>query len=208
MSDFVPEERIAARAADTLRSYQRKAGCRIEPPINVDLIAEMLFDFKWDYEPLDDPKTLAALHAQSRVVKLNEVHVDRFREKPGLERYTKAHESGHWMLHVDQAVLGFGALPGLSQKERILCRDGSKARIERQADLFAAHLLMPTDLFVNVARQHDLLRWKSLYDLARTFDVTISALTVRLERLGMIHVDEEGQIHRSKAERFGQQTLF
>jgi len=209
MDDFVPEARIEARAAQTLRAYRRETSRRIEPPVDVDLVAELLFGFRWDYERLDDDETLAALHARDRIVKLNETHADLFGRKPGLERYTKAHEAGHWMLHVDQAVMGLGTLSGLSQEERILCRSGnSKARIETQADLFAAHLLMPEDLFVSAARQHDLQSWASLYDLADTFDVTISALKIRLERLDLIHVDESGQIHRSEAERHGQRSLF
>lgn len=206
--DFIPYQRIERLTADTLRAYQRETGSPLELPVDIDLIGEMLYGIVWEYDLLDDPKTLAALFAGSRTVKLNDLHAKRFREKPGFERFTKAHEIGHWILHVDQAVLGFGCLPGLERRERVLCRNGAERPMERQADLYAAALLMPTDLLIKAARAYDLCRWPELYALAEAFDVTITALKIRLERLGLIHVSDDGVIYRSREERYGQQRLF
>ena len=49
--------------------------------------------------------------------------------------------------------------------------------------------------FVPIAEAYDLLQWKSLYELAKLFDVTISALCVRLAHLGLSYVDEQGRLH-------------
>lgn len=207
-TEFVPYQRIERFAADTLRTFQRMTGNPIQLPIDIDIIGELLYGIVWEYALLDDPKILAALYAGSRTVKINELHAPTFKEKSGFERFTKAHEIGHWIMHVDQAVLGIDCLPGLEREERVLCRDGTKNSIEYQADYFAASLLMPADLVIDLSRTKDLCNWPDLYAIAESFDVTITALKVRLERLGLIHVGDDGVIHRSKEEKHGQQRLF
>lgn len=205
---FIPYQKIEQLAADTLRDFQRKTGNPIELPIDIDIIGELLYGIVWEYALLDDPKILAALFAGSRTVKINELHAPIFKDKSGFERFTKAHEIGHWILHVDQAVLGIDCLPGLEREERILCRNGTKSAIEHQADYYAASLLMPTNFIIEVARTKDLCHWPALYAIAESFDVTITALKIRLERLGLIYVSDDGVIHRSKEESHGQQRLF
>jgi len=91
-------------------------------------------------------------------------------------RFTIAHEIGHHFLHSDGAT--------------VLCRaadvDQSEeaARLkERQANRFAAELLMPEDL----VREHaggD----ADVADLARTFDVSPIAMAYRLVNLDILNV--------------------
>ena len=50
-----------------------------------------------------------------------------------------------------------------------------------------------------IAEQYDLGEWKSLYELAKLFDVTISALCVRLAHLGLSYVDENGHLQAPPA---------
>jgi hypothetical protein len=59
-----------------------------------------------------------------------------------------------------------------------------------------------------VAKGRDLLRWPTLYDLARQFQVSITAMKIRLETLGLIYVSEDRQIHPSRVEYLGQGRLF
>lgn len=77
----------------------------------------------------------------------------------------------------------------------------------RQANRYAAALLMPRDLVLRTIDGIDLTTWPVLYRLAERFEVTVTALRIRLEGLGLLHVAADGTIHRSKAEHLGQQQL-
>jgi hypothetical protein len=57
------------------------------------------------------------------------------------------------------------------------------------------------------ARQYDLLSWPSLYELRRVFDVTISALCVRLAQFNLNFVDARGHLHPSREQYLGQMAL-
>lgn len=222
----ITREKAEDRAYAVLASYYGAKMSSLEPPIDVEMIGEAHFDLKWEWDVIDDsilPKSfssaplgsmviLAGLYPRSKRVVLNEKHVALFQEKPGLERFTKGHEIGHWVLHIDQGVLNnlplfdYDGNEG-SKPEAIICRDGDDTWIERQANWFAAGLLMPKDLFLRKASPLDLQRWQSRYELAERFGVTISAVGVRLGQSGLSYVDEKGDIHRSKAERSGQMAL-
>jgi hypothetical protein len=88
--------------------------------------------------------------------------------------------------------------------------DGQDAPEVRSAvDRYQSALLMPEWLIRDAAQSFDLLRWPDLYRLAELAQVTISNLTVRLQRLGMIYLrDGDKRIYRSKDEFTGQGSLF
>lgn len=88
--------------------------------------------------------------------------------------------------------------------------DGQDAPEVRSAvDRYQSALLMPAWLVQEAAGRFDLLRWTDLYRLAELAQVTISNLTVRLQRLGLIYLrDGDKRIYRSKDEFTGQGTLF
>lgn len=215
MSVFIPRPRIERLAAEALREYARRSGIRLAPPVDVDRIGEVLFDLAWEYDMLADPSTLAALFPRGRLVRLNELHVARFTAKPGLERFTKGHEIGHWVLHADPGMRGHPDLGlGVAQEEvndrvePVFCRDGSKDATETQADMYAASLLMPIDLLLPVLRDSPPVEWRAVYGAADVFGVTVSAMRVRLEGLGLMYVDDGGDIYRSREECSGQRSLF
>ena len=98
--------------------------------------------------------------------------------------FTLGHELGHFYLH--QAIL---------RKEKILI-DGDSSlnksmlfrsdtpefgEIEFEANQFAANLLMPED---NVRRAWETLG--NVHEMADIFKVSVSAISVRLERLGLL----------------------
>ncbi|HMK91417.1 MAG TPA: ImmA/IrrE family metallo-endopeptidase [Thermoleophilia bacterium] len=85
-------------------------------------------------------------------------------------RFTIAHEIGHFMLHQGRAV-----------NERAGARSEGTARYEREADQFAAELLMPEHL----VRQAALEVGADPRLLADRFDVSVQAMSVRLRRLGL-----------------------
>lgn len=88
--------------------------------------------------------------------------------------------------------------------------DGQDSPEVRSAvDRYQSALLMPKWLILEAAESFDLTCWPDLYRLAELAEVTISNLTVRLQRLGLIYLrDGEKRIYRSKDEFTGQGTLF
>lgn len=207
---YLSREQVDHLAVEALRAYRRETGRAVEPPISVDLIGELLYDLQWEYALLDGqgPSTLAALYPQRRIVRLNELHVEHFTRSSGLERFTKGHEIGHWVLHVNHSALTNPPLVSSDDGERIFCRDDKTDWTERQADWFAASLLMPEELVLRTVRQYGRLNWSAIRGLADVFDASKEAMRIRLERLGLIFVDDSGRIHRSKEEYFGQRALF
>jgi hypothetical protein len=85
-------------------------------------------------------------------------------------RFTIAHEIGHFLLHEGHAVAERGGAAG-----------GATARLEREADQFAAELLMPEHL----VRQAVLEDGADARRLADRFEVSAQAMSVRLRRLGL-----------------------
>ena len=67
---------------------------------------------------------------------------------------------------------------------------------------------MPGALLLPKARNIDLRNWRALYGLRDEFGVTITAMRVRLEKLGLTYVDDDGRFHRSRQEAGGQHPLF
>ena len=70
-----------------------------------------------------------------------------------------------------------------------------------------AYLLMPTSLLLETIQGVDLLNWPNLYRLRDLFQVTITALTVRLTRLNLLYVADDKQLFPSRQEYDGQMRL-
>lgn len=107
------------------------------------------------------------------------------------QRFTVAHELGHFFLHdrTEPFLDGpTGKFKVMSRDE--VSRDGTDPR-EIEANLFAAELLMPAEKIRCDLEQHghlDLLDEddRVISDLAKKYQVSVRALTIRLERLGYI----------------------
>jgi hypothetical protein len=92
---------LEVHTACRLAEYERKTGRKVEPPVRVELLAEVLFDLRLTYEPLDVLPGFfvpAAFCPESKLVVVNERHRAVFTAKPGLERFSVGHEVGHWDL--------------------------------------------------------------------------------------------------------------
>lgn len=109
---------------------------------------------------------------------------------PGRRRFTVAHEVAHYLLHRDR-------IPpqGIFCKEEDVSRRGGKD-IEKEADTFAAALLMPLH---DLRRQIDPKAKPTLADLgalAERYGVSLTAATLRwlevTERRSLIVVSTEG----------------
>lgn len=236
-SDYIPNSTIERLAYQRLTEYQDKSGEVIKPPVPVEKIIEHVFDLRISWESIQEEfgeKIFGGLRPANKEIIINENHLKLFNEKPGLERFTKGHELGHWELHVDQSTLTHPLLPGFRQNKSFMHRRSSKGQVEvieglsegisayrsqksslkdskRAAHLvnrYAAALLMPEDMVRKTASDFDLFRWPSLYRLVEIFNVTISAMCVRLQELKLIYVSDDGQIYSSKDEYHGQQRLL
>lgn len=149
-----------------------------DAPIPVELIAETLEDLVIDWIPLVgrnlDTTVLGALDPESRRLFLNEHQRLLFQRTIGLERFTIAHELGHFELHWTQGVSG----------ERLLCGVGEDQRRESEAEAFAAALLMPTDLVALHVHGTNTALWPRIYSLREIFGVSATAMVIRLKYLG------------------------
>lgn len=193
-------------------------------------------DFLWEpIDELSGETILGGLVPKKRLILLNEKHRKLFAEKPGLERSTKGHEMGHWDLFVDKGSLDHPMLfqtggdgpfafrnshagevaiikalrldsEGLELFRKIQSR-ADEADEARSVNRYAAALSMPAELIRTEALKIDRTEWYNLYRLAEKFDVTITALRVRLQQLGLLHVDAKGTVYESKDAASGQMTL-
>lgn len=92
-----------------------------------------------------------------------------------IQRYTAAHEIGHWVLHRDQLNMdGETEILGPAPSER-----------ERQAQMFAAYFLMPPPLVTKAVERYGLRRGDvtpaQVYLVSRYLDVSFEATARRLQ---------------------------
>ena len=192
MRPFWRQDQIEDLALITLLDFRRQTGMPLAPPIDIDLVGEIACGLTWDWDVLPEPPgsiVWAGLYPKEKLVVLNEKHREAFLAKSGLERFTKAHEIGHYVLHVRDGYYEYSTEYSGPQKDTDFIPYFNPSNrdhwLERHADWFAAALLMPASVFVPVAEAYDLSDWKQLYRLAEVFNVSITALTVRLEQLGL-----------------------
>ena len=109
------------------------------------------------------------------------------------QRFTIAHEIGHFLLHTDEDV-------HIDEKRPIGRRDDLSGQAvdacEIEANQFAAELLMPESLvreFVrNLGSNHPETSVEdAIEELARTFRVSQLAMTYRLTNLRIVRSDDE-----------------
>ena len=198
-------------ADDLLDIYQRQSGFPLRPPIQADLVAESVgLNILWE-EIREEPGTTvcAEIRPDERLIVVNERRRSLLESNLGFYNTTVAHELGHWWLHIDHAALNHEKLVGYVRSfAPPRTQDGRDRRDERNAHEFMGHLLMPRSLLLPRVDDMNLYNWRSLYQLRDEFGVTITAMKVRLETLGLAYVDSDGRFHRSRQEAEGQRSLF
>ena len=78
----------------------------------------------------------------------------------------------------------------------------------RAVNRYAAALSMPRVTIRALIAERRPTHLRELYRLAERFEVTITALRVRLEQLGLIYVDDRRRLHESRAAAAGQLSLW
>lgn len=118
--------------------------------------------------------------AEGRLVRSGDKHIATVNKSiayEGKKRFVAAHEFGHFRLHSDVDIF--------------VCTDADfidwhrKRPQETEANVFAAELLMPSDLFVEAARGHR-PSIETIRHLAEAFRVTRSAAAIRYLKLEVV----------------------
>jgi len=101
-------------------------------------------------------------------------------------RFTIAHEMGHFELHKDKSDL-------FVDKQFIYRSQNSgntaiNQQMEQEANLFASAILMPTELVRREVEKSniDLTNEEAIKALAKLFDVSTTAMSVRISSLGLL----------------------
>ena len=193
---YLSKNDLERLANSLLDQFEREIEPIVEPPVPVEHIADFLLDLNLEWLEIPDSEEepiLAYLLPSAKTIRLNERRLAYFEQYPGTYEYTLAHEIGHYQLHLLDSEA--------PTDQTYLCRfkQTIKDRREWQAERFASCLLMPTSLFAPALDGINLQRWPALYQLRDQFQVSITALKIRLEELGYLYVAPNGQLYPDKA---------
>lgn len=215
MSEFLPRQRIEQRAVEHWRRETLSAGFDVER-----LIDRLDLGLLWEpIEPVGGQQVAAELIASERLVKLNENLRPLLDGNLGFNRFTLAHELGHWDLHCAHVRDGsgelFGDVPTLICRRLVFGRDQQPAEVlsqaesrrEHQANLYATYLLAPTEIFRAAFDSIGCDGWPATYELAESLGLSVHATLIRLSEEGLGHRDRAGVPCRGRAPREGQTTL-
>lgn len=173
---------MARRAEQAAGRLLAEAG-EISPPVNVERLARHLgvVVSRSAFKDGDVSGMLIRQDGTSPVIGVNDVHSDH------RQRFTIAHELGHFLLHPGREVV-------LDRPVRVNLRDKTSSaatdREEIEANAFAASLLMPADLVrselqrLSAVVRQDPERCSTA--LADIFDVSDAAMGFRLINLGLV----------------------
>lgn len=148
-------------------------------PVDVEGLARRL-GVEVSYEDLEDEISGVLVRKDGdAVIGVNTKH------HPNRQRFTVAHELGHWALHSEQS--GY-FIDEFTVHYRGDGSSGGYDPRESEANAFAAALLMPEDLLRNelAGRRIDASDDDQLSDLAREYGVSLQALTIRLTNLNLL----------------------
>ncbi len=190
------DEQIEKKSQELIMSYQDDSDWLYTAPMPVERIAQnhLGYDIEITNEGLfEDPDFLGGIHFNDKLIQVN----GSIEDHDGRYSFTVAHELGHHCLHRDR-------FNEISKSDETMCREGGEKPIaERQADKFAAYLLMPTNL-VNKAYKKafgddnqvfemDFKKRYMLGSIARRVidagaftNVSLTAMTNRLIGMGLI----------------------
>lgn len=98
----------------------------------------------------------------------------------GRERFSVAHEVGHWQLHRGRSFQCRVDAPEANLS--------SNTVLEKEADTFAAHLLMPSPIFVPMVKSFGEPNFQNLEKIANEFETSLMATALRLASVNTLSV--------------------
>ena len=173
-------------AADQLL---REAGVHAAP-VDLAQIAEHL-KVQIHQEPLEDHVSgVLMVKGEDRHILVNaNHHLHR-------QRFTVGHEIGHLVLHdgggdqlfVDTQLRVYQRVGEPSSPAYSDASSGTTPQMEREANMFAASLLMPSTLVRYAAHGRDLWDEQGVAALSSAFGVSEQAMSIRLQQLDVLRV--------------------
>ena len=143
-------------------------------PVQVEKIAAH-FGITISYDLGDDISGLLICKKDVTVIGVN------LKESVVRQRFTIAHELGHYTLHRGKAELF------VDKDYIVMKRSGEKDALELEANAFAAALLMPLELIESqLLNIPTLSTEEKIKSLAKSFQVSTIAMTYRLSNLGLL----------------------
>lgn len=147
-------ENLANKAIESVGS--------IEPPTPLNKIADKI---GLKIVPFDFSKNISAiLKKDKKIIGVNKNH------SPQRQRFSIAHEIGHFLLNHD------------IQNDFVDNQFDKSSSMEREANVFASFLLMPTEWVKNKQKTVGL----NIPAFAKDFKVSEQAMTIKLLELGLI----------------------
>lgn len=150
-----------------------------QPPIVVEKIAKRL-NLRVTFEPFDGDMSGCIVRSKDgATIGVNSLHPEN------RQRFTIAHEIGHFLLHKGEEVI-------VDRNFRVNLRDNEASRAENpeeiEANYFAAALLMPEDMLHADLKGEklDIEDDEPIQNLANRYKVSRQALTYRLVSLGYL----------------------
>lgn len=145
-----------------------------KPPVNLEKILDYLgiVSCPYDFTSVGASNVSGYIHkTEGKSV----IWVD-FKEIKTRQRFTIAHEIGHYLQHMDEDEISY-----------IEYRGGKSANreVEWNADAFAAELLMPEKMLAEI---HESLPFPTVGAMAYEFEVSRQAMQIRLDHLGYSYV--------------------
>lgn len=170
-----------ARTASKSKELLRAHGL-YRDPVNVVALADQM-GIAVHYEPLDNNYSAFLVIKNGKASAfINAEH------HPNRQRFSLAHEIGHYVLHhsksnPDHLFLDKSLM--LYTRKDASPSETVDYEMEREANRFAAELLMPEELLRKHIAKHDLdiTDEFDIYRLALAFEVSEQALQIRLGRL-------------------------
>ena len=167
-------QKICEHAADLLKQHKVTV-----PPVPVDRIAKAL-GIQLRFSPLDDELSgMIYIRNEVPIIGVNSLH------HPNRQRFTLAHECGHFILHKEEITKEVH----VDKAFPMLMRDSVSAvginKMEMEANLFAAELLMPAALIRDEIDSDliDIDEEAAIEAVARRFKVSQSAMRLQLGNL-------------------------
>lgn len=171
----------------------RQAGA-LSIPTDIDKVVESLNVRVHEEEMESDVSGVLIIKGEQRHVLVNREH------PANRKRFTVAHELGHLVLHDDEAERNAtGERMFIDRQIRVYQRvaepsaavykqEGSMTDMwqEREANAFAACLLMPAHHVTRAALERDLFDELSVASLAKNFGVSEQAMSIRLQQLQVV----------------------
>jgi len=159
-------------------------------PIDVDQVARIL-DINVHYENLEDEVSgMLVVKDGTKHIIVNSGH------HPNRRRFTVAHEIGHFKLHhqngdqvfVDKKLMVYQRAGSPGSSPYLQSNSTTTPNEEREANVFAASLLMPEEFLKKFIddQELDILDEFDISRLAYAFGVSEQAMSIRMKNLNLV----------------------